>query len=424
MDLRRKLARLRAPRDAAEAPTHPEAPTAPPPDDELRARLVARRARRRDAATATAPTPTPWPFQGTPLRHAFALDPEARHGDVSLHRALAVRGDVVATLALDPALRGFDPARALFLDTETTGLAGGTGTVAFLVGLACFEGRALRLEQLLLDDLDREPELLAHVAARIRDAGALVTFNGRTFDLPLLRARFVMARVAPPPEPPHLDLLHVARRIYGARVERCTLTTLERDVLNFTRVGDIDGAEIPERFWAFVRGADASGLAPVLEHNVSDLVALAAIVVALAERWDAVLPSHAPEDVLGVARTALRAGDTARAGRWAEAAAEAGGDDALACEALRLSAHVHRRHADPAAALAALDRALDRTLLGASGALAPRLQLERSKLLEHRLRAFGPALDAARGSSGAEPPEGHARRLARLEAKLRKASRA
>ncbi len=452
MDLsafQRKLARLpgaavpasgpaTGPAPAAEPIAPPIAPAAAPDDAQRLARIATLRSllgeleERQRARPARARAESPVALLGEridtahgPLhRRRIELLPDHAHGRVPVARALSVSAPTLAGLALDPALATIDPRRVLYLDTETTGLSGGTGTLPFLVGMAFFEDESLVVEQLLLHRPGEEKPMLHALRERMERASAVVTYNGKSFDWPLLRTRAVMNRVPLPPPAVHLDLYPATRRVVGQRVGKdaggVRLVHVEREVLGLTRHGDIDGAEIPERFWAFVRGADASGLVPVLEHNANDLVALAAILVALAERWDAVLPSHAPEDVLGVARTALRAGDTVRAGRWAEAASEAGGDDALACEALRLAAHVHRRHADPAAALDALDRALVR----ASNALAPRLELERSKLLEHRLRAFEPALDAARGSAGAEPPEAHARRLARLAAKLRKASRA
>ncbi len=357
-------------------------------------------------------------------RRRLELSPDHAHGRVPVARALSVTGATLAGLALDPSLAAIDPRRVLYLDTETTGLSGGTGTLPFLVGMAFFEDETLVVEQLLLHRPGEERPMLHALRERMQSASAVVTYNGKSFDWPLLRTRAVMNRVPLPPPAVHLDLYPATRRVVGQRVGKdaggVRLVHVEREVLGLTRHGDIDGAEIPERFWAFVRGEGASGLAPVLEHNVSDLVALAALLAALAERWDAVLPSHAPEDVLGVARTAFRAGDTARACRWAEAASEAGGDDALACEALQLSARGHRRNADAGAALAALDRALPR----ASPTRAPSLHLERSKLLEHRLRAYDAALEAARAAEGAEPPEEHHRRLARLEAKRSKAARA
>ena len=427
MDLRRKLARLRATTEAHDppAPAAPEAPPVAPSEpavDDLRARLKTLSRRTKKRAAETPPPAAPWPFEGDPPRFARTLPGDARHGEVSLRRALDVTGDVIATLALDATLRGFDASRALFLDTETTGLAGGTGTVAFLVGMAWFEGAALRVEQWLVDDLDREPAMLEHVAARVRDAGSLVTFHGRTFDLPLLRSRFVMARVAPPAEPPHLDLLHVARRIYGARVERCALTTLERDVLGFARVGDIDGAEIPERYLRFLREGEAARplLVPVVTHNAWDLAALAALTAELgarAARTDADGRFEA-RDLVGIARTTHRAGDADRAVALATEAAALGAardEPAVARDAHVLAASIHKRRRDAALMCA---RLLDALAHGDD----PALHLELARCYERDLADPARALDHCLRADGAEPAGAHARRVARLRRKA-KASR-
>jgi len=427
VDLRRKLARLRATTESI-APPAPAAPegqpvAAEPAVDDLRARLkiLSRRTKKR-AAEAPPPPAEPWPFVGDPACFARTLPGDARHGEVSLRRALEVTGEVVATLALDPTLRGFDASRALFLDTETTGLAGGTGTVAFLVGMAWFESGELRVEQWLLDDLDREPAMLERVAARVRDAGSLVTFNGRSFDLPLLRSRFVMARVPPPAEPPHLDLLHVARRIYGARVARCALTALERDVLGFARVGDIDGAEIPERYLRFLREGEAARplLAPVVTHNAWDLAALAALTAELgarAVRADADGRFEA-RDLVGIARTTHRAGDADRAVALATEAAALGAardEPAVVRDAHMLAASIHKRRRDAALMCA---RPHDALAHGDD----PALHLKLARCYERDLGDPARALDHCLRADGAEPAGAHARRLARLRRKA-KASR-
>jgi hypothetical protein len=151
-----------------------------------------------------------------------------RTGRAPVLAARSSSSHVLALLALDPTLAVCDPARALYLDTETTGLHGGTGTIAFLVGLAFWDETTgqLTIEQILVRDLGEEGPMLAHVAARIAAASMLVTFNGKSFDLPLLRTRFVMARLAAPREPAHLDLLHVARRLHKPRGVECKLVTI------------------------------------------------------------------------------------------------------------------------------------------------------------------------------------------------------
>lgn len=438
MDLtrfRRSLSRMTDTKPApADAVKHVEPPN--PTDEARRARIAQLRTmigqiagRERAVLKARPPSPPPSvELPGTlemtalgPLHtRAIYLEPRHAHGSVPVAGSLGVAGATIAGLALDDTLSGVDPRKFLYLDTETTGLSGGTGTLPFLVGLAWFEDESLVIEQLLLRKPGEEKPLLHRLAQRMAAASAIVTYNGKSFDWPLLRTRAVLNRVPLPPPVAHLDLLHCARRVLGPRLsatdEGVRLVNVEAEVLGFRRQGDIDGAEIPERFWSFVRGADASQLVPVLEHNANDLVALAAILVALAERWDAVLPSHAPEDRLGIAKTALRYGDERRAYDWACAASDAGGSDSLTCEALKLAATVQRRSSDVSSAVGLLERALK----VACELQRPRLHLELSKLLEHRIRDLDGALTSAILARGAEATSANERRIARLEKKRSK----
>src|SRR5690606_20452066 len=134
--------------------------------------------------------------------------------------------EMLALLALDPDVGTCDPSGALFLDTETTGL-GGAGSVAFLVGLGAFDARGrLVLEQLLLRAPEDEAALLDYLVGRLEQASLLITYNGKTFDMPLLGCRFVMHRIPAPKAIPHLDLLHVARRLHKERLGQCRLISL------------------------------------------------------------------------------------------------------------------------------------------------------------------------------------------------------
>ena len=169
--------------------------------------------------------------------------------------------------------------RPLFLDTETTGLSGGTGTVAFLVGLAWRDGQDLRLVQYFLNDFNQESALLWAVGQCIREAGVLVSYNGRSFDWPLLQTRLVMRRADPAwPSPPHLDLLTLARRIFKPRLPDCALQTIEQAVLDLHRADDLPGTLIPGRYFAWLRQGDASVLEPVFSHNRQDVLSMAVLL--------------------------------------------------------------------------------------------------------------------------------------------------
>lgn len=178
--------------------------------------------------------------------------------------------------------------RLLFIDLETTGLAGGAGTYAFLVGCASIDGERLQVDQYFMLGHALERALLSAVRTPIAASGALVSYNGKTFDVPVLETRFLFHRQTPPcGGRPHLDLLHAARRLWrgvrgvaeapGVQSDSCALSAMEQALFGFRRRGDVPGYEIPARFFAFLRSADARPLAPVLEHNRLDLISLAAL---------------------------------------------------------------------------------------------------------------------------------------------------
>src|SRR5262245_28950257 len=174
------------------------------------------------------PEPTAHGVLNVTLRRYAA---EHRHGRVRVGSALAALPSHVAALALDPSLAGAAPERALLLDTETTGLAGGAGTLPFLFGLGWFEpGGSLHLEQLFLARPGEERPMLARLTERLSSASCIVSFNGKSYDWPLLRTRFVMNRMPVPTPPPHLDLLHCARRAFRHRCESARLVELETTV--------------------------------------------------------------------------------------------------------------------------------------------------------------------------------------------------
>jgi uncharacterized protein YprB with RNaseH-like and TPR domain len=177
-----------------------------------------------------------------------------------------------------------NPEKWLFLDTETTGLAGGTGTYAFLVGLAWWDGGGFQVEQLFLRDFSEEHSLLYELATRLAERPVLVTFNGKSFDWPLLENRFTMTRaICIPQLAAHLDLLHPARALWRLRLGSVRLVELERHVLDAARLGwhredDIASALIPQCYFDYLRGAPAQPLAGVVRHNQMDLRGLAALV--------------------------------------------------------------------------------------------------------------------------------------------------
>ncbi len=169
-----------------------------------------------------------------------------------------------------------DASDLLYLDTETTGL--GENAFAFMIGVAFWEDQALQVEHLLIDDPDHEAAMLQTLAQRYADRPVLVTFNGRRFDLPLLQRRYAHHALDDPIEGrPHLDLLPFARDAFNG-LSNYKLATLEQEILEFHRVDDVPGSQIPKRWWTFKKNKNSDLMRGVLEHNRHDVVSMAALV--------------------------------------------------------------------------------------------------------------------------------------------------
>lgn len=204
---------------------------------------------------------------------------------------------------------GWDVRRLLFLDTETTGLSGGAGTLAFLVGLGFVEGDELVIRQLLMRDYPEEPILLSHVADLMERFDAYVTFNGKSFDLPLLESRMTMHRMRNRyADLPHLDLLHPARRIWKLRLGRCNLAALEEAVLGEGRADDLPGALVPERYFEYLKTRDFALLEDVLHHNMLDIRSLAVLLARLCQAMDVPEQQSFCQDVYSAGRALERFG--------------------------------------------------------------------------------------------------------------------
>jgi uncharacterized protein YprB with RNaseH-like and TPR domain len=314
-----------------------------------------------------------------------------------------VSAGMLALLALDPTLASANPSKALYLDTETTGLSGGTGTVPFLIGLAWFDqpSGALVVEQLLLRQLGEEAPMLERLSERVARCSMLVTYNGKSFDMPLLASRLVLARRATLPSLVHLDLVHVARRVHRHRLPQMTLRSVETHVLGFERTADISGGEVCSRYTHFLRTGDEQALAAVVDHNEWDIVAMAALVGLYGEP----LVGLGPVDWVGIARTIRRAGSLDLASEIAERAVQSG----AGTDAVRVRGEIAKARGDKARALAdfaSLVETVD----------DPSLRLELAKLYEHHAKAPLAALELLARGTG-EGPEAVSRRRSRLEKK-------
>ena len=173
--------------------------------------------------------------------------------------------------------------RNIYIDTETTGLSGGSGTIAFLTGIAVVTDHCVELTQFLLTGFSGEPALLCGLAQCLSPGDRLVSYNGKSFDLPLLHTRYRMQALAQPFRGlPHLDLLHPVRRLFGRQWPDCRLLTLERELLGFTREDDLPGSEAPMAWFDYVRQGHADRLIRIVEHNRQDIASLPAAHSALA----------------------------------------------------------------------------------------------------------------------------------------------
>jgi uncharacterized protein len=253
------------------------------------------------------------------LRNWFSTPEFSEPSDLALELLSRTRDAEISRRTRDALA---DPSKWLFLDTETTGLAGGTGTYAFLIGLAWWDAGALQVEQLFMRDFTEEYSLLHELAARVAERPVLVTFNGKTFDWPLLDSRFTMTRtISTPRLAAHLDLLHPARALWKLRLGSVRLVDLERHVLDAPRLGwhreeDIASSLIPQYYFDYLRGGSADPLIGVLRHNQMDLRGLAALF----GKINTLLTSQKGErdgvdslDLFGLSRFLERRGDSDRA---------------------------------------------------------------------------------------------------------------
>ena len=209
---------------------------------------------------------------------------------------------------------GLDPRRILYLDTETTGL-GGSGTVAFLVGMGWLTDQGFEVHQFLMRDYPEEPFLLKHVAAGLEKFDVLCTFNGTTFDVPLLESRFLMNRMDRERllALPHLDLLHMCRRLWKLRLGRCNLGHLEEVILGKPRVDDLPCSEVPQRYFTYLKTKQMSLLDDILKHNAQDIASLCVLLNHMADLYLHPEKIRFSEDVYSMGRALERINRTENA---------------------------------------------------------------------------------------------------------------
>ncbi len=216
--------------------------------------------------------------------------------------ALELTRDTLSLMSEKEMPEVFDPRRILYMDTETTGL-GGSGTVAFLVGLGWLTDNGFEVHQFLMRDYPEEPYLLKHVAAGLDRFDVLCTFNGTTFDVPLLESRFLMNRMDRDClDLPHLDLLHMCRRLWKLRLGRCNLGRLEEVILGKPRADDLPGSEVPQRYFTYLKTKRMELLEDILKHNAQDIASLCVLLNHMADLYRHPEKIRFSEDVYSMGR--------------------------------------------------------------------------------------------------------------------------
>lgn len=327
------------------------------------------------------------------------------YGDVWL------REDVLPLPALDP-----HPGAFAYIDTETTGLSGGAGTYAFAAAVARPIDCGLRLAQLFLPQPGLEAAFLRRLHEELEAADAVASFNGSSFDLPLLRTRWVMTRM--PGElatPPHVDLLTLVRALYRHRLEDCTLRTVEERLLGYERDDPIDGALVPDAYFAFLHRGSSAMLDAVLEHNRLDVISLVHLHSRLLTRLKGGDAAMDASDWLALGRHRLRRGARADGWRALRNATNFGDGEASASAGLLIARKLSRRGSVPAAEelLGWLEQRVADDI---------RLPVARARLLEWRRRDPHSALSVVEAAQERMPDEaaGLEPRRTRLHRKVKK----
>ena len=234
------------------------------------------------------------------------------HGNARLSALLDCRGADLALPAKNSSLDELKPGSSLFLDIETTGLSGGTGTWAFLIGAGWVEGGSFRLRQYFLRHPREEKAMLLHFTKTAENFTDMVTFNGRAFDLPLIVTRQLLTGLEPTRPRRHLDLLPCSRRLWKERLSSCSLRSLEEALLDIRRHGDIPGEEIPYVYFSYLRRGETARLRDVFRHNVLDILSMAALLPRVARTAAGENLEH-PADYYSLGRLCAEAGETEKA---------------------------------------------------------------------------------------------------------------
>ncbi len=337
-----------------------------------------------------------------------------RHGSVEISDLAELPGDLLAPLS-GGAIEQAHPTRWAFLDTETTGLAGGTGTCAFLIGVGAIEPAGFRLRQFFMRDYGEEASLLWRLSEHLSRFDVLITYNGKAYDQPLLETRFRLARARHPFDRlEHLDLLFGARRLWKLRLESCRLVELENRILGVEREGDLPGEMIPYVYFEYLRTKQAFRLVPIFHHNAIDILSLACLTAIVPSAFRSVgeMLRHGA-DLIGLARWLLANEREEEALALFRRAVGLGLPDHLLFQTLWDIAAMERRLGRKDAALAALAE-----LAESRNPFRVRALEALAKHYEHRERNYAMALEMTRSALEIQDTPEIRRREERLRARL------
>ncbi|HEY3840217.1 MAG TPA: ribonuclease H-like domain-containing protein [Bryobacteraceae bacterium] len=338
-----------------------------------------------------------------------------RHGSVGIADLEDLPDDFLDSLS-DGCIPRSHPSKWCFLDTETTGLAGGTGTYAFLIGCGSIERDGFRVRQFFMRDYSEEASQLHALAEYLARFDVLITYNGKTYDQPLLETRYRMVRQRHPfSRMEHLDLLFGSRRLWKIRLDSCRLVHLENQILGVEREGDLPGELIPYYYFDYVRTQKAVKLVPILHHNVVDIVSLACLTAIVPEafRSPSTIPVRHGSDLLGVARWLLRAERAHESLALLRRALNLGLPDAHLFRTMLEIGLLEKKLGNDAASVAMF------TELAASPNLYQgRAYEELAKFYEHRERNYAMALEMTRLARNLNGTPELDRRIERLRARL------
>lgn len=327
--------------------------------------------------------------QGTYLKTSQKYPLDYKHGLYRIEKFFYnINSKILQTIAntkLKPNIENIKD-NILFIDTETTGLMGGTGTVAFLIGVGYFKNNKLTIEQHIMRDYDEEPPMLIKIKELLDKKDILVSFNGKSFDLPLIKTRMILNRYKYSNHKLHLDLLHSARRIWSF-LDSCSLESLENNVLDFKRKDDIPGSMIPGVYFDFIEKKDYKLLAPVIEHNIYDILSLITLFTHLKEVHSNNIEDLSSYELYQLGRLKEKEKDFHSCINHLEKAVDKSEESEIKYRALKKLSWQYKRINRYEKALEIWDFLIKKGKLG----IFP--YVEKAKYLEHHLKEYKTALD-------------------------------